>query len=175
LQINGRVASDNDAELCKFKEEARMNAIELLMQDHKEVASMMDQLETADKGDRSAKNMFLQLKDALTLHTQVEEQIFYPALKNHKETSDMVPEALEEHQEVDQILAEMSGLNPGNDDFMDKLTELRDAVEHHVEEEESEMFPKAEQVLGQSRLQEMGSQIQQMKQGKSATAMNRQM
>jgi hemerythrin-like domain-containing protein len=157
-----------------FKEESRMNAIELLIQDHKEAASLMDQLETADKGDRSANQMFLQLKQALTLHTQIEEQIFYPALKNHEETSDMVPEALEEHQEVDDILADMSGLNPGNDEFMDKLTELRDSIEHHVEEEENEMFPKAEQVLGQNRLQEMGRQMQQMKQGKSATAVNKQ-
>lgn len=152
-----------------------MNAIELLMQDHKEAASMMDQLETADKGGRSAKNIFLQLKDALTLHTNIEEQIFYPALKNFDETSDMIPESLEEHQEVDEILAEMSELNPGNDDFMDKLTELRNAIEHHVEEEENEMFPKAERLLGQTRLQEMGRQMQQMKQGKSATAMNKQM
>jgi hemerythrin-like domain-containing protein len=150
-----------------------MNAIELLMQDHKEAASMMDQLETADKGDRSARTVFLQLKEALTLHTQAEEQVFYPALKNHEETKDMIPESLEEHQEVDQILAEMSSLSPGDDDFMDKLTELRDAVEHHVEEEENEMFPKAEQILGQNRLQEMGSQMQQVKQGKSATAVNR--
>ena len=150
-----------------------MNAIELLMQDHKEAASMMDQLETADKGDRSARTVFLQLKEALTLHTQAEEQVFYPALKNHEETKDMIPESLEEHQEVDQILAEMSSLSPGDDDFMDKLTELRDAVEHHVEEEENEMFPKAEQILGQNRLQEMGRQMQQVKQGKSATAVNR--
>jgi hemerythrin superfamily protein len=150
-----------------------MNAIEMLMQDHKEAAGMMDQLETADKGDRSAKDIFLQLKDALTLHTQVEEQIFYPALKSHEETRDMIPESLEEHQEVDQILAEMTSLNPGNDDFMDKLTELRDAVEHHVEEEESEMFPKAEQILGENRLQEMGRQMQQMKQSKVATATNK--
>jgi hemerythrin-like domain-containing protein len=151
-----------------------MNAIELLIQDHKEAASMMDQLEIADKGDRSANQTFLQLKDALTLHTQIEEQVFYPALKNHEETSDMIPESIEEHQEVDQILAEMSSLSPGDDEFMDKLMELRDAVEHHVEEEENEMFPKAEQILGQSRLQEMGRQMQQMKQGKSATAVNKQ-
>ncbi|MFP5264412.1 MAG: hemerythrin domain-containing protein [Blastocatellia bacterium] len=151
-----------------------MNAIELLIRDHEEAAGMMDQLETADKGDRSARDTFLQLKNALTLHTQVEEQVFYSALKNHEETSDMIPESLEEHREVDEILAEMSRLNPGDDDFMDKLTELRESVEHHVEEEQNEMFPKAERILGESRLQEMGRQMQQMKQGKSATAINKQ-
>jgi hemerythrin superfamily protein len=147
-----------------------MNVIELLKNDHQEASSLMEQIELADKGDRSAKELFTQLKQALTLHTQVEEQIFYPALKSFEETKDMVPEALEEHQEVDELLAEMTALSPGNDEFMDKLTELRDSVEHHVEEEENEMFPKAEKVLGESRLQEMGRQMQQMKEGKSATA-----
>lgn len=150
-----------------------MNAIELLMQDHKQVAGLMDQLETADKGDRSAKGIFLQIKEGLTLHTQIEEQIFYPALKNFEETKDLVPEAFEEHQEVKDLLEDMSSLSPGDDEFMDKFTELRDSVEHHVEEEESEMFPKAEKVLGQSRLQEMGRQMEQMKQRKTATATNK--
>lgn len=147
-----------------------MNAIELLKQDHQEAMGMMDQILTADKGDRSAKQMFTELKAALTLHTQMEEQVFYPALENHDETSDMIQEAYGEHQEVDELLAELSTLAPSNDEFMDKLTEMRDAIEHHVEEEENEMFPKAEQILGQARLQEMGRQMQQMKQGKSATA-----
>ena len=150
-----------------------MNAIELLKNDHQEASSLMEQIELADKGDRSAKELFTQLKQALTLHTQVEEQVFYPALKSFEETKDMVPEALEEHQEVDDLLAEMTALSPGNDEFMDKFTELRDAVEHHVEEEENEMFPKAEKALGESRLQEMGRQMQQMKEGKSATATNK--
>jgi len=152
-----------------------MNAIELLMQDHKEASGMMDQLETADKGDREARNVFLRLNEALTMHTQIEEQIFYPALKNFDETKDLVPEAFEEHQEVKDILEEMTSLNPGDDEFMDKLTELRDSVEHHVEEEESEMFPKAEKVLGQSRLQELGRQMQQMKQSKSSVATNKRL
>jgi hemerythrin-like domain-containing protein len=67
----------------------------------------------------------------------------------------------------------MQTLDPGNDEFMDKLTELRDSVEHHVEEEESELFPKSQKVLGQARLEEMGRQMEQMKTGKSATATNR--
>ena len=151
-----------------------MNAIELLKQDHQEAAGMMDELETADKGSMNAtRDTFRRLRDALTLHTQIEEQVFYPALEQHEETRDMIGEAHSEHDEVKQMLAEMSAMTPGNDEFMDKLTELRDSIEHHVEEEENEMFPKAEQILGESRLQEMGRQMEQMKQGKSATANNR--
>jgi hemerythrin superfamily protein len=148
-----------------------MNAIELLKQDHKEAMGMIDELQTADKGNRTlTKQLFTQLKQALTLHTQMEEQVFYPALEKHEETSDMIQEAYSEHQDVDELLAEMATMQAGNDDFMDRLTELRDNIEHHVGEEESEMFPAAERVLGESRLQEMGRQMQQMKQGKSATA-----
>lgn len=151
-----------------------MNAIELLKQDHQEAAGMMDELETADKGSMNiTRDTFRQLKDALTLHTQIEEQVFYPALEQHDETRDMVSEAHSEHNEVKEMLAEMTGMNPGSDEFMDKLTELRDSIEHHVEEEENEMFPKAEKVLGESRLREMGQQMEQMKQGRSATATNR--
>jgi hemerythrin superfamily protein len=149
-----------------------MNAIDLLMNDHKEASGLMEQIELADKGDRSAKELFTQLKQALTLHTQMEEQIFYPALRSFDETKDMIPEAFEEHQEVKDLLAEMAALSPGNDEFMDKLTELRESVDHHVEEEENEMFPKAKKALGNTRLQEMGRQMEQMKQGKSATATN---
>ena len=151
-----------------------MNAIELLKQDHQEAAALMDELETADKGSMSTtRDMFRRLREALTLHTQIEEQVFYPALEQHEETRDMIGEAHSEHKEVKEMLAEMTGMNPGSDEFMDKLTELRDSVEHHVEEEENEMFPKAEQVLGESRLREMGRQMEQMKQGKSATATDR--
>jgi hemerythrin-like domain-containing protein len=72
------------------------------------------------------------------------------------------------------MLAQMSGMDPNNSDFMDMLGELKENIQHHVEEEETEMFPKADKILGQSRLQEMGRQMRQMKQGMSATATQRQ-
>lgn len=150
-----------------------MNAIELLKKDHQEASDLMDQIEIADKGDRSAKELFNQLKQALTVHTQIEEQIFYPELKKFDETKDLIPEAVNEHQEVKDILADMSALPPADDEFMNKLIELREEVDHHVEEEESEMFPKAEEVLGQSRLEELGRQLEQLKNSKTVTATNK--
>ncbi|HVF89233.1 MAG TPA: hemerythrin domain-containing protein [Blastocatellia bacterium] len=153
-----------------------MNALEFLKQDHQEALGMMDQLEMSDQETASAQSqmaIFNQLKQALTLHTKMEEQLLYPALQNNEQTGDMISEAYEEHQTVDEILSEMSGMAPSNEEFSDKLAELRENVEHHVEEEENEMFPKAEQILGQHRLEEMGNQMQQMKQGISATATKR--
>ena len=147
-----------------------MDIIEMLKQDHQEAAAMMDRIESAGAGDPSVMTVFTQLKEALTLHTQIEEQIFYPALRNNDETEDQIEESFEEHQEVKDLLSQMSGMQGDNDEFMSLMSELRDAIEHHVEEEENELFPQAQQILGGSRLQEMGQQMMQMKQGKSATA-----
>ena len=146
-----------------------MNIIEMLKQDHQKAAAMMDQIESAG-GEPSVKATFNQLKQALTLHTQIEETIFYPALRNNDETSDQISESFDEHQEVKDLLADLSGLQAGNKEFMSLMADLRASVEHHVEEEENELFPKAQEILGDSRLQEMGQQMLQMKQGKSATA-----
>lgn len=164
-----------------------MNAIELLKEDHQEALDLMDQLEEItgdfdeDDEDAAAPTMsnepvqlFAQLKQALTLHTQLEEAIFYPAMKQFDETRDMIGEAIEEHQEVDQILNDMATLSPGDEEFQDKLEELRDSVEHHIDEEENELFPRAEELCGDERLNEMGNQMLQMKQGKSARATNKQ-
>ncbi|HEY7912220.1 MAG TPA: hemerythrin domain-containing protein [Blastocatellia bacterium] len=149
-----------------------MNAIELLKSDHREAEGLMDQIETADKGAASSKALFNELKAALTLHTQIEEQVFYPALRNHEETRDLIEESVREHDEVDQLLAEMTAMSLRDDEFMDKLIELRESVSHHVEEEESEMFAKAEKILGRERLNQMGGEMMQMKQGRSRKATN---
>jgi hemerythrin-like domain-containing protein len=73
---------------------------------------------------------------------------------------------------VDQLLAEMTAMSLRDDEFMDKLIELRESVSHHVEEEESEMFAKAEKILGRERLNQMGGEMMQMKQGRSRKATN---
>lgn len=149
-----------------------MNALEMLRQDHQEAMGMMDQLEMDDQevGGQSKMAVFSQLKQALTLHTKMEETLLYPALQNNEQTRDLISESYEEHQTVDEILSEMATMSPSDGDFSTRLAELRENVEHHVEEEENEMFPKAEQILGQHRLQEMAKQMEQMKKGQSATA-----
>ena len=147
-----------------------MTATEILKNDHKEAMGLIERLESTntDSGAGGSKEeLFGKLRDALKLHTKEEEQVFYPALENFDETRDLIKESYKEHRKVDQLLAEM---NPAAGDFADKLSELRRNIEHHVDEEEGEMFPKAEQLLGQARLQEMGQQIEQMKKGQSATA-----
>lgn len=147
-----------------------MTATDILKNDHKEAMGLIERLESIGGGEGaggSKDELFTKLKDALKLHTKEEEQVFYPALENLDETRDLIKESYEEHRKVDRLLAEM---NPAARDFADKLSELRGNIEAHVDEEEGEMFPKAERLLGQSRLQEMGQQMERMKQGQAATA-----
>ncbi len=143
-----------------------MNAIEILKEDHQMAMSLIAELETADDQagtDPTQTETFNKLQQALKLHTRMEEEIFYPALESFAETKDMVGEAYKEHDQVDQLLAQLSALAPNEEDFQDTLAELRADIEHHVEEEENEMFPQAEELLGQTRLAEMGRQMQDMK------------
>jgi iron-sulfur cluster repair protein YtfE (RIC family) len=158
-----------------------MNAIELLKEDHREALELLERLETmedeldADEAGIEVlpTELFNQLKNALTLHTQAEEQVFYPVMREFDETRDQIAEAIEEHQAVDQLLNEMAELSPEDDEFQEKLEELRENLEHHMEEEEDDLFPKAEELCEAKRLDEMGRQIQQLKQGRSAAATSR--
>lgn len=143
-----------------------MNAIELLKDDHQMAMSLITELESADDQvgtDGSQTETFNKLHQALKLHTRMEEEIFYPALESFDETRDLVKEAYTEHDQVDQLLMQLSAQSPNEEEFQELLAELRSDIEHHVEEEEGEMFPQAEQLLGQQRLQEMGQQMQAMK------------
>lgn len=156
-----------------------MNAIEMLIHEHEEVANMFDELEntnedqitTADINTPTVQariDLFRKLKNALTLHTRAEEQVFYPALENFDETRDLIAEAYREHGEVDQLLEEISGLNPTDEQWLDKIIELRANVEHHVAEEEDELFPQVEELFDEQKLQQLGAQMEAVKGGRAA-------
>lgn len=137
-----------------------MNATELLKQDHREAENLLAVLEDAGT---ATTDIFEKLKNALLLHTQVEEEIFYPAMEEFDETGEMVEEAYDEHDEVDRLLDEMTGLNPAEDEFQALLAQLKDSINHHVQEEETEMFPQAEELLGEETLEALGNEIEQLK------------
>lgn len=143
------------------------NATELLTHDHREVENIIISLQALKGSKDSSANTpnadFIQLDQNLTLHALAEENIFYPELKNFPETASLVPEAYTEHQEVKDMLAQMRGLSPNSDDFQSLLAQLKADLQHHVAEEENEMFVKARQVLGEQRLEELGRQIKQFK------------
>ena len=140
-----------------------MDVFEMLKQDHRKVDGLFKQLEPA--GDASTRRqLFTQLKQELDLHAQVEETILYPALKESPKTQDITEEAYEEHGEVKQLLAQLQQTPPSDGRFDELLAELRAGVEHHVEEEEGEMFVKAREVLSAQQLEEITRRVEEAKQ-----------
>ena len=146
-----------------------MDAFEMLKNDHAKVSSLFDKLEPAtDAATRM--QLFAQLKQELDIHAHIEETILYPALKAAAETREITEEAYEEHQEVKDLLAELESTPADGEDWGDILLELRENVEHHVEDEEGEMFPQARTVLGEQKLNEIGAQMAAEKQQKQKAA-----
>jgi hypothetical protein len=135
-----------------------MDAFELLKADHKKVAELFDRLESAQ--GKAKLDLFKQIKTELDLHTHIEERIFYPALEKPEETHDLTLEAYEEHKVVKTLLAELSGATSANDEWQAKAKVLRENVEHHVDEEENELFDKADDALNSDEIEALGARME---------------
>jgi hemerythrin-like domain-containing protein len=144
------------------------DAISVLKKDHEKVRGLLKKLESsALKGRGGTSALVKQIDHELKVHTQIEEEIFYPAFKEavrSKEDREMYFEALQEHHVVDLVLPEMKETEETNEEFAAKAKVLKDLVEHHAGEEEKEMFPKARKVMERSELQELGRRLKARKQ-----------
>jgi hypothetical protein len=149
-----------------------MDAITLLKTDHEKVAGIFEKLEeTTERAEKTREELFTKLKQELDLHAHVEESIFYPVLKKSDETREITLEAFQEHHVVKVLLRELDAMPVGSETWTAKLKVLKENVEHHVEEEEGEMFKKARTVLSTEQLEELGALIEQeKKQQKPLTA-----
>ncbi|MGH8895753.1 MAG: hemerythrin domain-containing protein [Egibacteraceae bacterium] len=129
-----------------------MDALRLLTEDHDRVRGLFRQFESAqERGDASAmSSTTAKIIQELKVHTQIEEQVFYPAVQagDGDKLDAMVREGVEEHHVVDLLIEEIEGLDAGDEAFAAKMTVLIENVEHHAEEEESELFPKTRTALG---------------------------
>jgi hemerythrin superfamily protein len=139
-----------------------MDALELLKQDHQAVKDLFDQIDDAEDG-KQRKKLFDQIDTQLNIHAHIEETVFYPEMQKIDELKDMVEEALEEHQEVKTLLEEIEGLDPEGEQFSASVEELMENVEHHVAEEEDEMFPKVRERCDQATLDRLGDQFESAK------------
>jgi hypothetical protein len=144
-----------------------MDAFNLLKADHQKVAGLFDELESAD--GKQKLSVFAEIKTELELHTHIEEKIFYPALEEPKETHDLTLEAYEEHDVVKRLLQELSRARSANEEWEAKAKVLRENVEHHVEEEENELFKKASKALSRDEIETLGEQMQSEKERKQRT------
>ena len=148
---------------AKKKVTPQQDAIALLKSDHKTVMALLESLEKAT-GPRRAK-LLGQIDKELKVHTTIEEEIFYPAFREaakKKDDQTMFYEAVEEHHVVDMVLPQAAeGTN--NEELKAKAKVLKELVEHHADEEEKEMFPRAKQVLDKAELRDLGARMEARK------------
>src|SRR5688572_1087163 len=140
-----------------------MDATRLLKQDHDKVKGLFEQFEQAEADDQK-RLLVTQIIKELQVHTTVEEDVFYPAVRTADEkTEELVREGLEEHHVADQLMREIQALDVSDPQLEAKMTVLKENVEHHVEEEEGEMFPGLQRKLGTEKLEQLGEQMLQAK------------
>jgi hemerythrin superfamily protein len=126
-----------------------MDAIEMLEEQHRDVEDLFEELESAHAAD--VQDLFDELADQLAVHSLIEEMHFYPAVRARR-TADIVLESLEEHHTIKRLLAGLLEMAPNNPQFEARLAVLKEQVEHHVTEEEDELFPKVRKVLDKKQL-----------------------
>jgi hemerythrin-like domain-containing protein len=145
-----------------------MDAIALIKADHKTVEALFKQFEQVKEAgdDARKKSVVDEISRELEAHADIEEEIFYPSVKAkaEEEGQELVDEAVEEHHLVKVTLGELASLPPSDEAFDAKVTVLIENVRHHVEEEEEEMLPQAEELLGVDRLAELGQRMAERKQ-----------
>ena len=139
-----------------------MNAVELLKEDHQKVQGLFDQVK-ATESEKQHRQLYKKIKPELEAHTYAEEKVLYPMLKKHEEFKDQVLEAIEEHLQVKTLLRDIERLAEQSERFDAKLKVLIDNVEHHVEEEEGELFPSMETQFSEAELEELGLQLETAK------------
>lgn len=144
-----------------------MNAIDLLIEDHERVKDILTRLtESTERAVKTRTDLLQKLEMEVTIHTQLEEQILYPAYKEAggKEELKMYHEAKEEHRAVDSlVLPDLKVTDPGSVEFSGRAKVCKELLEHHIEEEESEMFPQARELFDDARLEEMGKQMSELR------------
>lgn len=139
----------------------RKNAIELLKAEHSVVAALLEKIaHTTERAEVARDGLFAKLKLNLDAHTHIEETIFYPAIKEAKETHEITLEAYEEHAVVKELLVQLAKEDHQTEEWTAKFTVLKENIEHHVKEEESDMFPKTKKILNEEKLEELGAKMQ---------------
>ena len=137
------------------------DAIQLLTADHHEVEALFARFEkTGDGAHKTRQDLVQRISKALSIHASIEEEVFYPAARRAvADARDEVLEALEEHHLVKVTLAELATMDPSHERYGAKVTVLIENVRHHVEEEESELFPTVRKALDASRLRDIGTEL----------------
>jgi len=142
-----------------------MDAITLLKADHDKVKTMLaDGEATTERAEKTRSELFEKLKAEMMLHERIEEEIFYPALKSHPKARDIVLEGYEEHHVVDEIMGELEATDVTDETWGAKFKVMKENIEHHIEEEEGDMFKQARQAFDTDELKQLGARMLELKQ-----------
>jgi hemerythrin-like domain-containing protein len=137
-----------------------MDALQLLTDDHRRVKKMLAELDdTSERAIKTRERVFAKLQQDLEVHETIEEEIFYPALKDHPKTRDIALEGYEEHHVVDEVMGEMRELPVSDETWTAKFSVMKENLEHHIEEEEDDMFAQARKVFEPEELDELGARM----------------
>jgi len=134
----------------------------LIEADHRKVEELFQELEKA-KSSKKTYEFLTQIYTELNLHAKAEELVFYPAMREYDETSKFIEEAEEEHAEAETLLEQIKAISPDDDQFEKKIEQLKKAVQHHVEEEESEIFEAVRDCMDDDQLKSLGKEFQEAK------------
>lgn len=146
-RTSGKSTSKTSSRAAHAASKTPPDVLKMLSEDHKKVKKMFDQFEKMkeeEEQDMEAKQLLVEACCAeLTVHAQLEEELFYPALRDTIDDMDLLDEAEVEHASAKQLISELSSMQPGDELYDAKFTVLGEYVKHHIEEEEKEIFPKA--------------------------------
>ena len=145
----------------------KTNAISLLEKDHDTVRKLLSELEeTTSRGVRKRSELLEKIALEVEVHAAIEEEVFYPAFRRRgktKEDEKLFFEAAEEHKLVKGVLPELQKTDPGTEYFSARAKVLKDLIEHHAEEEESELLPRARELMSSEELEELGAKLAERK------------
>jgi hemerythrin-like domain-containing protein len=153
--------------MARAKKPQDKDAIALLKEDHQKVRELLSELEeTTERASAKRGELLATIERELTIHTKIEEEIFYPAFRDaaqKKDDKDLYYEAIEEHHVVELVLPEIKETDTDSEEFGAKAKVLKDLVEHHAEEEETEMFPRAQKLMDREELVRLGGELAKAK------------
>jgi hemerythrin superfamily protein len=141
-----------------------VDAIALLKKDHELVKKLLvEGAETTERAEKTRTELFARLKSELEIHERIEEEVLYPALKANPRSKEIALEGYEEHHVVDEILGELEMTPVSDETWGAKFKVAKENLEHHIEEEEGEMFTKTRQIFSDEELEEMGARMEEIK------------
>ena len=141
-----------------------MDALDLLEDDHKKVKKLLEELDsTTERGVKTREELFARIKTEMLVHESLEEELLYPALKEHPKSKEVALEGYEEHHVVNEIMGELEETPVDDEKWGAKASVMKENVEHHIEEEENEMFKKARQIFDKEDLEKLGERMEARK------------